>query len=182
MQDFILQIPEWQDELTFSREWIILIAVIFLVVTGVMFCFLGYKYFQTVVLMALSCGAYYLGCLISEMLTPNPVLQLFIATMLAFLEICLLYFAVTFVSFMINRSGVKNFLIKCMIPFSAVAGGMILLLDIYFGIWHNIIAAGMIAMGMSVTGLAVQYKKRKKQIQFRTYGDLLKLQPMTTKE
>lgn len=182
MQDFILEIPKWQGELTFSREWIILIAVILLVVIGIMFCFLGYKYFQTIVLIALSCGAYYLGYLIAEMLTQNPVLRLFAATMLAFLGICLLYLAVTIVGFIINRSKVKNFLIKCMIPFSAVAGGLILLLDIYFGIWHNAIAAGAIAVVMSAAGLAVQYKNRKKQIQFRTYDDLLKLQPITTKE
>lgn len=182
MENFILKIPEWQGELVFSRDLLILIATILLAVIGMMFCFWGYKYFQTVVLMLLSCGVYGLGYLISERMTQNLVLRLFISTLIAFMGVCLLYFASTLVRFMVDRSRAKNFLLKCMIPFSVLAGGVLLAADIYFGIYRSAPVAGVIAVAFGGIGMAVQYKNRKKQVRFRTYDDLLKLQPIESEE
>ncbi|MCI9316237.1 MAG: hypothetical protein HFI57_14915 [Lachnospiraceae bacterium] len=182
MENFILRIPEWQGELAFSRDLLVLIATILLAVIGILFCFSGYKYFQTVVLMLLSCGVYCLGYLTSVKMTQNLVLRLFVSTLIAFIGICLLYFASVLVGFMVDRSKTKKFLLKCIIPFSAMAGGVVLAVDIYSGIYRSAPVAGLTAAAFAGAGMAVQYKNRKKQINFKTYDDLLKLQPLDTEE
>ena len=55
MEDFVLEIPKWEGEIVFSPELITLILVIVALITGILLCFWGYRYFKTIVLILIGC-------------------------------------------------------------------------------------------------------------------------------
>lgn len=175
MKDFVFNVPKWQGELVFSEEIIVFILIILLVIVGVLFCFWGYKYFQTICFMGIAGGLCYISYKLVEMLTSNKVLQLFLSITLTFLGMCFVYLFVIILNFLMDKTRVRNTLVKKTFIFSSVMGGVILGATIYYGIYRNVIASVVIGGGLCVIGMIIQYKNREKQIQFKTYNDLMKM-------
>lgn len=175
LKDFIFNVPKWQGELVFSEELIVFLLIILLVIVGVLFCFWGYKYFQTSCFLGIAGGLCHISYKLVEMLTSNKVLQLFLSITLTFLGMCFVYLLVIILNFLMDKTRVRNMLVKKTFIFSSVMGGVILGATIYYGIYRNVTASAVIGGGLCVVGMLVQYKNRGKQIQFKTYNDLMRM-------
>ena len=175
MDKFVLNVPEWQGELVFSKEMIIFLGVILLIVVGILFCFWGYKYFGTILFMGIGATLCYGSFLLVEPMTDNSVIRLFLTVSLTFLGLCFVYFLSIIWGFILDKLRIRTALAKRSYLLAAPLGAAILGLTIYFMIWRDEIVAGVIAAVCLIVGLIYQHSKRKKQVRFRSYNDLLKL-------
>ncbi|MDE5698452.1 MAG: hypothetical protein K2I96_13760, partial [Lachnospiraceae bacterium] len=175
MEKLVLRVPEWQGELVFSEETLIFVGVILLMVVGSLFCFWGYKYFGTILLMGIGIATCY-GCyLLVEPMTDNPVIIMFLTVSLTFWGLCFVYFLSIIWGFILDKMRIRTALAKRNYLLAAPVGAAILGLTIYYMIWRDEIVAGAIAAVCLVTGLIYQHSKRNKQVRFRSYNDLLRL-------
>ena len=175
MDKFVLNVPEWQGELVFSKEILILVGVILLIVVGILFCFWGYKYFGTILFMGIGAALCYGSFLLVEPMTDNSVIRMFLTVSLTFLGLCFAYFLSMIWGFILDKLRIRTALAKRTYLLAAPLGAAILGLTIYFMIWRDEIVAGAIAAVCLIIGLIFQHSKKKKQVRFRTYNDLLKL-------
>ena len=175
MGEFVLQVPKWQGELVFSKEVLIFLGVILLMIIGFLFCFFGYKFFGTILLTGIGTVMCYGSFLLVEPMTSNPVIRLFLTVSLTFLGVCLAYFLDIIWGFILDKLRIRNVLAKNIYLLAAPLGAAILGLTIYYMIWRGKIVAIAIAGVCLVIGLFFQFFKRKKQVRFRSYNDLMKL-------
>ena len=175
MDKFVLNVPKWQGELIFSKEILILVGVVLLIVVGILFCFWGYKYFGTILFMGIGAALCYGSFLLVEPMTDNSVIRMFLTVSLTFLGLCFVYFLSIIWGFILDKLRIRTALAKRSYLLAAPLGAAILGLTIYFMIWRDMIVAGAITAVCLITGLIFQHSKRKKQVRFRTYNDLLKL-------
>ena len=82
MKDFILEIPKWEGKIVFSEEVITLFLVIVALIAGVLLCFWGYRYLQTMVLILWGCLCGMFGYKIGSDMTGNEILQMCIFVIL----------------------------------------------------------------------------------------------------
>lgn len=175
MDKFVLNVPEWQGELVFSKDILILVGVALLIVVGILFCFWGYKYFGTILFMGIGVAVCYGSFLLIEPMTDNSVIRMFLTVSLTFLGVCFVYFLSIIWGFILDKLRIRTALAKRTYLLAAPLGAAILGLTIYFMIWRDEIAAGVIAAVCLIIGLIFQHSKKKNQVRFRTYNDLLKL-------
>ena len=175
MDKFVLNVPEWQGELIFSKDILVLVGVVLLIVVGILFCFWGYKYFGTILFMGIGAALCYGSFLLIEPMTDNSVIRMFLTVSLTFLGLCFAYFLSIIWGFILDKLRIRTALAKRSYLLAAPLGAAILGLTIYFMIWRDEIVAGAIAAVCLVAGLIFQHSKRKNQVRFRTYNDLLKL-------
>lgn len=182
MNDFILVIPKWTGEIVFSPEVVKLIMIMLLLITGFLMCIKGYNCFQTALFIGIAGIAAICSYHISQLLTDNLVIILFITVSLTFLIVCLAYFISMIISFFLDKTRLRLFLLKSSPVWTCILGAVLLFGTIYFGIYQNILIVCLISAGVGGLGGFVQHKNREKRIQFRTYNDLLKLKAISSEE
>lgn len=175
MDKFVLQVPKWQGELLFSKEIIVFLGVILLMIVGTLFCFWGYKYFRAVLFLGSGVVVCYGSYLLVEPMTANLVIRMFLTVSLTFLGMCFVYFLDIVFGYLLDRLRIRSALGKRIYLVAAPLGAAILGLTIYFYIWRDVVVAFGIALCCLVPGLIIQHHKRKKMIRFRCYNDLLRL-------
>lgn len=175
MDKFVLNVPKWRGELVFSKEVLIFAGVVFLIVVGILFCFWGYKYFGTILFMGIGAAICYGSFLLIEPMTDNSVIRMFLTVSLTFLGLCFMYFLSIIWGFILDKLRIRTALAKCSYLLAAFLGAALLGFTIYFMIWRDEIAACAIASVCLIIGLIFQHFKKKKQVRFRSYNDLLKL-------
>ena len=171
----MLQVPTWQGELLFSKEIIVFLGVILLMIVGTLFCFWGYKYFRAVLFLGIGVVVCYGSYLLVEPMTANLVIRMFLTVSLTFLGMCFVYFLDIVFGYLLDRLRIRSALGKRVYLVAAPLGAAILGLTIYFYIWRDVVVAFGIALCCLVPGLIIQHHKRKKMIRFRCYNDLLRL-------
>lgn len=182
MGNFILEIPKWQGEILFTKNFIEFIIVILLLIIGLLFCIRGYKYFHTIVLMAVSCILFYIGFLLAELLTGNMIIQMVISIILGIFGVCMLFFLSVIANFLIEKIHIKHFINKNMFIFTALFGAFLFSGTIYAKVYRNMIVAVILFILLGSFGLLIQNKNKEKHTQFRTYDDLYKMKPLAEKE
>lgn len=175
LDKFVLQVPKWQGELLFSKEIIVFLGVILLMIVGTLFCFWGYKYFRAVLFLGIGAVLCYGSYLLVEPMTANLVIRMFLTVSLTFLGMCFVYFLDIVFGYLLDRLRIRSALGKRVYLVAAPLGAAILGLTIYFFIWRDMVVALGIALCCLVPGLIFQHHKRKKMIRFRCYNDLLRL-------
>lgn len=171
----MLHVPEWKGELVFSEEVLIFLGVILMLIVGTLFCFWGYKYFRTILFLGVGAAVCYLGYLLVEPMTTNLAVRMFLTVTLTFLGVCFLYFLTIIFGYILDKLRIRDALGKRTYLLAAPLGAAILGLTIYYFVWRDGITAGVFAGVCLVFGLIFQHLKRKKQIRFRSYNDLLRL-------
>lgn len=175
MDKLVLHVPEWQGELIFSREVVMFLGVILLLIVGTLFCFWGYKYFRTVLFVGIGTVAAYGSYLLVEPMTEKLVIRMFLTVTLTFLGVCFAYFIDIVFCYFLDRLRIRNKLGKLTWLFTAPLGAALLGLTVYFCVWRDAPACGIGAGICLMAGLIFQYRKRKKTVRFRSYNDLLRL-------
>lgn len=174
-----MHVPKWQGKLVFSGEVLAFAGMILLLVVGILFCFWGYKFFRTILFMGIGTASCYGGYLLVEPLTGNLVLRMILTVTLTFVGVCFVYFLDIICGYVLDRLGgglrIKTFLDKRVYLLSAPLGALLLGLTIYYMIWRDGILSSLIAVVCLTFGLIFQNAKRKKQVRFKSYDDLLKL-------
>ncbi len=175
MDKFVFHVPKWQGELFFSKELLVFVGVILLVIVGTLFCFWGYKFFRTVLFIGIGVVACCVSYLLVEPMTPKLVIRMFLTVSLTFLGLCFFYLVDIIFSYVLDKLHIRDALGKRTYLLAAPLGAAILGLTIYYFIWRDEITAAVISLVCLAVGLPFQYVKRKKQVRFRTYNDLLRL-------
>lgn len=168
--------------LVFSKSIILCLLVVLAIVIGCMLCFWGYKYFRIISLGAIGSVICFLGYLAAKILTGNLVIRLILAVSLSFFGFALAYFVNIIITFFLEKMKVRRAMGQKSYIVSAILGAALLAFAFYFGIYHSVIGAVLIGILCGGIGLTVQHKNKEKQVQFKTYDDLLKLQPLKEKE
>ena len=175
MDKFVFHVPKWQGELFFSKELLVFVGVILLVIVGTLFCFWGYKFFRTVLFIGIGVVACCISYLLVEPMTPKLVIRMFLTVSLTFLGLCFFYLVDIIFSYVLDKLHIRDALGKRTYLLAAPLGAAILGLTLYYFIWRDEITAAVISLVCLAVGLPFQYVKRKKQVRFRTYNDLLRL-------
>lgn len=179
MENFILNIPKLEGEITFSPEAITFTLVSIALVSGVLLCFWGYRYFQTIALVILGCICGFVGYRIGQRMTPNPVLQMCIFVMIMFLGVCMLYFlSILWVSFL-GKIGAQTFLQRTLHIIAALSGALIVGIVTYTQVFANLIVTVCITVVLAIAGIGYGIRSMKAKRVFHTYDDLLKMKPLT---
>lgn len=179
MSDFILNIPEWEGTIVFSREVITFVIVIIALIAAVAMCFWGFRYFQTLALILLSCICGMIGFHIGERMTSNTVLQMCIFVIFSFLGICLLYFLSLLWSSFLSKLKIHAFVQRSLHIIASISGALVAGILTYIHVYKNpyIVIAGtlLLAIGGSWYGIRSATANRV----FHTYDDLYKMKPLT---
>lgn len=178
MKDFILQIPKWEGKIDFSAEVIHLICVIVALIAGVLLCFWGYRYFQTIVLVFLGCLCGILGYRIGQSMTKEPILQMCIFVMIIFLGVCMFYFLSIIWLYFTKKLGIQTFLQRTLHLVAALSGALIVGIVTYTQVFANLIVAACITLMLAILGIWYGNRSLKTKRVFRTYDDLAKMKPI----
>ena len=182
MEDFILKIPKWEGEIVFSQELITLIVVIVALITGVLLCFWGYRYFKTIALILLGCICGIIGYRIGEGMTSNLVLQMCIFIMFTFLGVCIFYLLSMVWVWFLDKLKIRAFVQRTLHIIASLTGALLVGLITYFMVFQNVIVAVIIAGILAIAGVCYGIRNVKARRVFRTYDDLKKLEPLTEDE
>lgn len=175
MDKFVLNVPEWQGELLFTKELLLFVGVIVLMLVGILFCFWGYKYFRTVLFLGIGAVTCYASFLLVEPMTGSLVIRMFLTVSLTFLGICIIYFLDIICGYVLDRLRIRNAVGKNIYLLAAPLGAGIIGLTIYWFIWRDFIVSSVIAAVCGVGGMIFQYFKRAKAVRFKCYNDLMRI-------
>ena len=167
LDKFVLQLPNWQGELLFSKGTLMFVGVILLLIVGTLFCFWGYKYFRTVLFLGIGVVVCYGSYLLVEPMTANLVIRMFVTVSLTFLGMCFVYFLDIVFGYLLDRLRIRSALGKRTYLFAAPLGAAVLGLTIYGCIWRDAVAAAGISLACLVLGLVFQHHRRKRMVRFR---------------
>lgn len=179
MEDFILKIPKWEGQIIFSQEVITLIIVVIALITGLLMCFWGYRYFQTIALVLLGCVCGMTGFRIGEKMTPNPILQMCFFVMFTFIGICLLYLLSIFWTTLLKKLKLQSLIQRSLHIIAAVSGALIVGIVTYTQVFCNLIVVIVITSILIIGGIWYGIRNLKTKRVFHTYEDLYKMKPLT---
>lgn len=182
MNNFIFKLPAFEPENYFTSEVIMFIALCLSLVVGVLLCFWGYKYAQTLLLIILGCFCGNIGIRIGEHMTENMILKLCFFVMFTFFGICMLYGLSILLKLLIIRIGLRDKIHKRLYVITAVLGGIMTGMTVYFNIFKNLPVVCAAALILIALGIAYGKKKASVQRIFYTYDDLYRMKPAKEEE
>lgn len=182
MRDFVLRVPEWKGEISFSGEVVTLLIVMIAMAAGIMMCFWGYRYFQTILLILLGCLCGICGYKISESMTDNLVLRMCIFVMFTFLGVSLLYFFSVWWTFFTRRLKIQAFLQRTIHIVSSLLGAAVVGGVLYGQVYRNLAVALITGAVFALAGILYGFRTKSGRRVFRTYEDLVKMPPLAEEE
>lgn len=178
MEDFILKVPVFETDNYFTYDVVMFLLLWLSLAAGILLCFWGYKYAQTLILLVLGCVCGIIGIRIGETMTANIILKMSFFIMFTFFGVCMLYLLSILLGVLLARLKLREKLFQALHIITAVLGGVLTGALIYLQIFHNIWAAGVIGVVMAVAGSIYGKKKAAERKPFYTYDDLYRMEPL----
>lgn len=182
MKDFILEIPKWEGYIAFSEEVITLVLVVIALIAGVLLCFWGYRYFQTIALVLFGCLFGAIGYKIGAGMTDSDILQMTIFVMFTFLGVCLLYFVSMILVKAMEKLRLQSAANKVLNTLISIAGAAVVGVVTYTKVYHNLGIVLAVSVILGIGGIVYGIKKAENRKVFRTYDHLAKMKPLTEEE
>lgn len=177
MNNLIFKFPVFEPENYFTSEVIMFIALCLSLLVGLLLCFWGYKYARTLILIILGCFCGNIGIRIGENMTENMILKLCFFVMFTFFGICMLYgFSILF-NLLTIRIGLRDKIHKRLYVITAVLGGIMTGMIVYFNIFKNLPVVCVAALILIVSSIVYGKKNVSVQKIFYTYDDLYRIKP-----
>lgn len=177
MEKLLIKLPELSGDLLFSQTTLNFLLVLLLLVAGILLCFVGYQHLQALILFAAGCFCGMLGIKIAVEMTRNLMIQMSFFVMFTFIGVCLLYLLSIIVATILWQIKLRNLLLKKMYFFTALIGGLIIGVVVYFCVYQDILIASLIALLMMISGSLYGKRKMARQRVFYTYADLCEMKP-----
>lgn len=182
MEHIVLQLPTWDGKNYFTKEIIMFVLLFVAIIVGILLCFWGYKYFQTIAVVLCGCLSGYLGILLTDHLTSQPVIQMWFFVIFTFFGCCFFYFVTVLLDVFFKMIRVKKALTGKMYVITSICGALItsylLFTRIYNG-WGICLAVFAV---LAVGGSLYQKKKEKERPDFHCYEDICQMKPLEEKE
>lgn len=178
MADFILQVPHAEADNYFTYDIIMFILLWIFLAAGILLCFWGYKYVQTMSLLLLGSLCGIAGITIAETMTKNAVLKMSFFIMFTFFGVCMLYLLSILLGALLRKLKIREKLLKKLYLFTAVFGAALTAGTVYLRIFRNVWAVAALGLLMAVAGIAYGTKKAALQKPFHTYEDLYRMKPL----
>lgn len=178
MESFILKVPVLNADNYFTYDVIMFLLLWLSLAAGILLCFWGYKYAQTLILLVLGCLCGIIGIRIGETMTSNTILKMCFFIMFTFFGVCMLYLVSILLSVLLVRLRLRDRLFQMLHIITAVLGAILIGALIYLQIFQNVWAAGAICVVMAVSGSMYGKKKAAERKPFYTYDDLYRMEPL----
>ena len=181
MEAFILNVPKWQGEITFSYGMVSFLIVIALLLVGLVLCFMGYKYLQTLCIVVLGCLSGATGIWIGDRMTDNPILKMCFFVMFTFLGVCLFNFISILIVSGMKKMQMQYKFSKWQYLISAILGAGLVSIVTYLRVYHSIPVAVALFVGLTAVSAFWGKKQALKRKIFYTYNDLYDREPLQEK-
>lgn len=178
MEDFILQVPQWQGEVRFDYTMVSFLLIWIVLFSAIMLCVWGYKYFQSMCLLVLGslCGV--VGIIAADTMTDNTVLKMIFFIMFVFFGICFFYFFSIILVWIFKLLRIEKSLCKLEYLFASLLGSILAGGTVYQKIYHNFWIVAGATLILAVLSILHGHKRTAQRKPFHTYDDLCKLKPL----
>ncbi len=183
--EFLIKLPSFSEGLKdglFSYELMILIALIFVMLSCVLLCFFGRKFFTTFFFIIAGMAGGYAGLVISRNMTDNKLMQLYFMMIFVFIGFFVFYAVSIILSSIAGFFKLRDSSGNFFVIFTSLAGALIGAVTIFFFIYSNIFISLIFALLTFIPGLIFQIKQGKNDRTFYSYKDLYELKPICSPE
>ena len=178
MEGWILEIPKWKGQMFFTSDMVLLLMMIGIMLSGIVLCFLGYQYFQTIILSMTGCASGILGISLAEELLVESIYKMIFFVMFTFFGVFCLYFVTSLVRNVLRKLKIYNSLMNKLYLISPLLGSIMVMFLIYFYVYHNLIIAMGIFLIFFIFGFLYSKKRVASRKPFYSYYDLCQLKPL----
>ncbi len=175
MNEFIINIPRWEGQILFTYETVSFILLIVFIISGIMMCAWGYKYFHALCLIYTICWSGYAGISKADGLTDNMLLMMVFFVIFVFFGVCAAVFLFKAAEQIFMVASISKLWRKISCFVTPILGASSLSIAVYLRVYRNIPAAVIIFAVFFLAGFLHQRKSKEKQIRFKTYGQLVRM-------
>lgn len=182
MEHLVLQVPTWDGQNYFTKEIIIFILIFLALIVGVLLCFWGYKYFQTLAVILCGCISGYIGILLTDYLTGQPVIKMCFFVIFTFFGCCFFYFLSVLLDSLLKMLHIKKALTGKMYLITSILGAVFTTFVLYTRVYNGWILNLVTLVLLATIGSIYQKKKEAERPDFHCYDDIYQMKPLEVKE
>lgn len=178
MDKWILRVPVWGGAIEFTYDTVSFLLVIVTLLAGLILCFMGYKYLQALCLVVLGCLMGIVGIRLTDGMTQNLVLKMFLFVIFTFLGVCLFYGISILVVSVLRKLHIKEKCARYNYLLSAFFGAGIVGVVTFLYVYRGILAVSVLSAALFVSGAFWGKKQAAKRKVFHTYDELCERKPL----
>ena len=182
MEHYILKLPAGSIKNYFTKDIVVFLIAIIVLLVGIILCFKGYKYFQTLITLILGCFSGYIGIELTDYLSANPIIKMIFFVIFTFIGSCLFYFLTVLIGFLLKKIHLEKNISNQMYIITSILGAMIIVFIVYTEIYNGWGLNLILFLFFTVTGIIYQKKKKAIQVDFHNYEDIINMKPLADEE
>lgn len=174
MEKLIFTVPTITEGMLFTKEVLIFIGVIVVLIIGLITALLGFRCLKTILFLLFGVAGGAAGYLIAERLTKQPEIRLIFFVVFCVVGWVFLAALSGFVTYLSKRARVYNFIQAVTPYFTALLGAALVFFCVYGYVYRDLAVAGGIGLGLLVIGCVIGGLRYRKKRGFFTYEDLIR--------
>lgn len=171
MEHFILKVPEWNGRIVFDYETVMFVMAIAILLVGLLLCFWGYRYMQTLCIVTLACFTGIVGMQLAQKLTENAIVQMYGWILFTFICTCIFYYLSCRINSLLGKLHIREKLVSKTYLIAALLGATVVSVDVYFAIYCSPLVL-VLFIALAVLGILHGKRKKASQRVFYTYEEL----------
>lgn len=177
MDKWILRVPAWEGEIEFTYDTVSFLLIIITLLAGLILCFMGYKYLQSLCLVVLGCLMGIVGIWLTDGMTQNLVLKMCLFVIFTFLGVCLFYGISILMVSVLKTLHIKEKYAPYTYLFSAFFGAGVVSVVTFLYVYRGILAVSVLFVVLFASGAFWGKKQAAKRKVFHTYDELYGQKP-----